>query len=80
MRKVLLAVVLFIVLIAVGAVLSLTVFFKTQSVTVSGSGIYSQEQIVNASEINAGDNLFLINSDKTAQKSPPGCLIYIMLK
>lgn len=67
-RKVLLAVVLFIVLITVGAVLSLTVFFKTQSVTVSGSGIYSQEQIVNASEINTGDNLFLINSDKTAQK------------
>ncbi len=67
-RKALLAVILFTVLIAVGAVLSLTVFFKTQAVTVSGSGIYSQEQIVNASAIDTGDNLFLINSDKVSQK------------
>ncbi len=67
-RKALLAVILFIVLIAVGAVLSLTVFFKAQTVNVSGSGIYSQEQIVNASAIDIGDNLFLINSNRAAQK------------
>lgn len=67
-RKALLGIIFFVVLIAVGAVLSLTVFFKTESITVSGSGIYSQEQIVNASSINIGENLILIDSKDASSR------------
>ena len=67
-RKALLGIIFFVVLMAVGAVLSLTVFFKTESITVSGSGIYSQEQIVNASSINIGENLFLIDSKDASSR------------
>lgn len=63
-RKFILSFVLLIVLLAVGATLSLTVFFKTEQITVSGSGIYSEEEIINASGIDIGDNLFLLDGDK----------------
>lgn len=63
-RKFILSCALLIALIAVGAALSLTVFFKTEQITVSGSGIYSEEEIINACGIDIGDNLFLLDDDK----------------
>lgn len=73
-RKALLSICLLLALLAVGATLSLTVFFKTQEVTISGSGIYSSDEIKNASTIDIGENLFLINSqdvEKELTKSLP---------
>lgn len=63
-RRGLLAACLLIVLLAVGTVLSLTVFFRTEVIEASGSGIYSQQEIADASGISAGDNLFLLDSEE----------------
>lgn len=41
------------------AVLSITVFFPVQTISVSGKTIYSSEQIIKASGIRKGDNLFM---------------------
>ncbi|MCD7873381.1 MAG: FtsQ-type POTRA domain-containing protein [Clostridiales bacterium] len=62
-RKAIISFVLILVLLAAGIILSLTVFFKTEVISVSGSGIYSDEEIKSASDIKAGENLILLNSD-----------------
>lgn len=67
-RRALLAICLLIVLIAVGTVLSLTVFFRTEVVEASGSGIYSQQEITDASGIEIGDNLFLLDTQEIEQR------------
>lgn len=66
-RKALVTICLLITLIAVGTVLSLTVFFKIETVNISGSGMYSSEEITENSNINIGDNLFLVNKGKCAE-------------
>ena len=67
-RKFILSFVLLIVLVSVGAALSLTVFFKTEQISVSGSGIYSEADIISASGIDIGDNLFLLDSNKIEER------------
>lgn len=67
-RNVIIFTTLILVFAAVGVVLSLTVFFKIDTISVTGSGIYSEEEIINASNINTGDNLFLIDKDKSTEK------------
>lgn len=48
-----------------GIVLSLTVFFKIETVTSDGSLLYSQEEIINSCKENVyGKNIFLLNKDK----------------
>lgn len=66
-RKALITIALLLVLIAVGVVLSLTVFFKIETVNISGSGMYSTEEITAYCTIDEGDNLFLINKEKCAE-------------
>ena len=41
--------------------LAVSVFFRVGSVTVTGNNIYSEEEIVEASGVEPGDNLFFIN-------------------
>ena len=61
-------------LLAVGAgvILSLTVFFKIESISASGSSKYSAEEIIAASGIKKGDNLFVssVNDEKLKRKLP----------
>lgn len=52
----------------IGAVLSLTVFFNIASVSITGSGTYSEEQIEQLCNINIGDNMFLIDKDKCRER------------
>lgn len=52
----------------IGAVLSLTVFFNIASVSITGSGTYSEEQIEQLCDINIGDNMFLIDKDKCRER------------
>lgn len=59
-RRILFVILLFIVLV-VGVVLSLTVFFNINKIEVKGESIYSSEDIISASGVNIGDNMFLIN-------------------
>lgn len=53
---------------AMVAVLSLTVFFRIDSFAVSGSQIYTEDQVLSALTISTGDNLFLADTDKAAQR------------
>ncbi len=55
------------VIAGVGGVLSVTVFFKVDKVSVSGSGIYSEAEIVTASGIEQGDSMFLVNRSALAR-------------
>ena len=54
--------------VVVLCVLSLTVFFKISTVSVSGSVTYTAEEIISAAGIDIGDNLILINQNKLSQK------------
>lgn len=44
------------------------VFFRVETVTVSGNGRYSEEEVIAASGVEQGDNLFLIPRVQTARK------------
>lgn len=48
----------------VGVILSLTVFFKINIVKVTGNAVYSEKQLINASGVKTGDNLFLTTENK----------------
>ena len=64
-----LAAVLIILLVGVGAALSLTVFFKIEEVRVEGTDrYYTQEQILAASDIKTGENIFLFSPERTEEK------------
>ena len=64
--KVFLFVLLFLIILA--GILSLTVFFKTEHIKVTGSSTYTAEEIISTAEINKGDNLFLVFEKKVSQR------------
>ncbi len=65
-RRILLGVLLSAVLLAAGVTLCLTVFFKISAVTVTGDEVYTPEQIVEASGVTLGENLFLLRTKDVA--------------
>ena len=72
-RRMIIGLSLFIVLlVAVGAVLSLTVLFPIKQITAKGSEKYTSEQIVALSGINIGDNLFMskVKTETIREKLP----------
>lgn len=72
-RRMIIGLSLFIVLlVAVGAVLSLTVLFPIKQITAKGSEKYTSEQIVASSGIDIGDNLFIssVKTDALREKLP----------
>lgn len=50
------------------AILSLTVFFKIDSITVQDNTVYSSGDIISVSGVETGDNLFALNSSKIEQR------------
>ena len=54
--------------VAIVAVLCLTVFFKIESITVTGSKVYDTEKVLSVCTIETGENLFLADTDKAAQQ------------
>ncbi len=56
-----------VLLVAIGAILSVTVLFPIKKITAKGSKIYSEEQIVNACGIKSGDNLIVVSQDKALE-------------
>lgn len=60
-NKVLIGVLVGVVLLALFVTLSLTVFFNVSAIGTSGSKLYTTEEIVAASGIKVGDNLWLMN-------------------
>ncbi len=63
-------------MICIGITLSLTVFFSIENIKVTGSNIYSAEEIVKHSGITEGDNLFTV-SRKQAEDLLKGTLPYV---
>ncbi len=59
--------VLTVLILIVGVVLSLTVFFNIAEIAVTGDEIYNYEQITQASGIEIGENLFLLSAKNAAQ-------------
>lgn len=58
-----LSLVIILVVVAAGCV----VFFRVEEITVDGEGKYSAEEVIAASGVKQGDNLFLINRAGTAE-------------
>lgn len=68
--------ILLIMIIGIGTVLSLTVFFNIEEIVVSGRAKYSATEIVKASGINLKDNMLLCNT-KQAQANIEKQLPYV---
>ena len=56
-------------LICVALVLGMSVFFRVSKVEVVGNSIYTAEEVVDASGIGKGDNLFFINRFSAASRT-----------
>ncbi len=67
-KRILLGVCTIIILVAVCIILSMTVFFKIEEITVEGKSRYDKDDIIASSMINIGDNLFLCNTSPGAEK------------
>lgn len=59
-----LSLIIILVVIAAGCV----VFFRVEEITVTGMSRYTAQEIIDASEVERGDNLFLVGGSRTAQK------------
>lgn len=66
-RKIIAFFIVTLLVLTVGIVLSLTVFFHIETVAVAGDAIYNNEQIIEASQIEIGDNMFLTSKKQTSQ-------------
>jgi cell division protein FtsQ len=49
------------IIIIIAVIFAMSVFFKVSKITVVGNSMYTQQQVIDASGIEAGDNLFFIN-------------------
>lgn len=59
---------IFLVIAVISVMLSLTVFFKTEKIIVTGETRYSQEDIINLSGIETGENIFLCDKAAASKK------------
>ena len=59
---------IFFLVVTVGIILSLTVFFNVKEVNVTGNSIYTNNDIILASGIKTGDNLIRLGSSKAEKK------------
>ena len=64
------------IVMVIFAILSVTVFFKVENVIVTGSSIYSVQEIVSVSGIEGGENMIRKNMGKAAERITEQ-LIYI---
>ncbi len=55
------------IILITALVLSLTVFFKINTITVKGESIYKENQIINASGVAKGGNLFLCDLQRASE-------------
>ncbi len=65
-KKAILYLVLFLLLLCVGAVLTFTVFFHIAAFEVKGNSRYNAQEIIEASGIAKGENLFLCKTEQAA--------------
>lgn len=68
MKKHLISILLALVILCVGLVLVFSLFFKINTVTISGDKVYSQKMVTEKSGIVLGENLFKVNEEKLSEK------------
>lgn len=56
------------IFLLVGVVIVLTMFFNINEITITGDTIYASDEIINASEVNVGDNLIFVSKKKINNK------------
>ena len=56
------------VLMCTAIALALTLFFRIRTIDVSGSQRYSAQEIIDAAEVQVGDNMFLMNKYRAAER------------
>lgn len=66
-RNAFLSILLALVVICVGVILVFSLFFKINTVTVTGHSVYSQKQIVEKSGITVGENLFRVDEEELSE-------------
>ncbi len=68
LKKHIFTVLLGIVVMCVGLVLVFSLFFKINTVTISGDKVYSDKMVADKSGIEIGENLFKVNEEKLSKK------------
>ena len=68
MKKHILSILLALVVMCVGLVLVFSLFFKINTITISGDKVYSDKMVTEKSGIEIGENLFKVNEEKLSQK------------
>lgn len=63
-KKAIATLLLFVVLLGIGAALSFTVFFKIETINIEGNTLYSAEKIEEACGVKKGDNLLRADPEK----------------
>ena len=67
LKKNIFSILLAAVVMCVGLVLVFSLFFKTNTITVTGDKAYSDKTVIDRSGIEIGDNLFKVNEEKLSQ-------------
>lgn len=67
-KKHMLSVLLALVVMCVGMVLVFSLFFKINTITISGDKVYSDKMVADKSGIEIGENLFKVNEEKLSEK------------
>lgn len=57
-----------VMMLCVGAALSLTVFFKIESIQVVGDTRYAKEELIDAAGVSVGENLFRVSKKTTSER------------
>ena len=68
LKKNILSVLLAVVVMCVGLVLVFSLFFKINTITISGDKVYSDKMVADKSGIEMGENLFKVNEEKLTEK------------
>lgn len=68
MKKHILSILLALVVMCVSLVLVFSLFFKINTITISGDKVYSDKMVADKSGIEIGENLFKINEEKLSEK------------
>ena len=68
LKKNMLSILLALIVMCVGVVLVFSLFFKINTITISGDKVYSEKMVTDKSGIEIGENLFKINEEKLTEK------------
>lgn len=68
LKKNMLSILLALIVMCVGIVLVFSLFFKINTITITGDKVYSEKMVTDKSGIEIGENLFKINEEKLTEK------------